>query len=115
VALTFPYRGAARFILRLAVPLQELDAAVAAVRWWLLGTSLVALILGMLIAYVFSMRFSGRIRHLQSFAERLVETKASKEIWSEADDELGSLAFVEPHGSSIAQLLRPVEHGVGAA
>ena len=92
MALTFPYRGAARFILRLAVPLQELDAAVAAVRWWLLGTSLVALILGMLIAYVFSMRFSGRIRHLQSFAERLVETKASKEIWSEADDELGSLA-----------------------
>jgi len=66
-------------------------------------------------SFVFSMRFSGRIRHLQSFAERLVETKASKEIWSEADDELGSLAFVEPHGSSIAQLLRPVEHGVGAA
>ncbi len=92
VALTFPYRGAASFILRLAVPLQELDAAVAAVRWWLLGTSLVALILGMLIAYVFSMRFTGRIRHLQSFAERLVETKASQEIWSEADDELGSLA-----------------------
>jgi len=92
VALTFSYRGAASFILRLAVPLQELDAAVAAVRWWLLGTSLVALILGMLIAYVFSMRFTGRIRHLQSFAERLVETKASQEIWSEADDELGSLA-----------------------
>jgi two-component system phosphate regulon sensor histidine kinase PhoR len=92
VALTFPYRGAASFVLRLAVPLQELDAAVAAVRWWLLGTSLVALILGMLIAYVFSMRFTRRIRHLQSFAERLLQTKASQEVGSEADDELGSLA-----------------------
>jgi two-component system phosphate regulon sensor histidine kinase PhoR len=92
VALSFPYRGTAGFILRLAVPLQELDNAVAAVRSWLLGTSLIALALAMVIAYVFSMRFALRIRHLQSFAENLVETNALQDVAPGADDELGSLA-----------------------
>jgi two-component system phosphate regulon sensor histidine kinase PhoR len=92
VALSFPYRGAAGFILRLAVPLEELDAARAAVRGRLLGTSLIALALAMFIAYIFSARFTHRIRHIQSFAESLVETRASLDLRSEADDELGSLA-----------------------
>jgi two-component system phosphate regulon sensor histidine kinase PhoR len=92
VALSFPYQGAAGFILRLAVPLQELDAAVAAVRWWLFGTSLIALALAMVVASVFSTRFTRRIRHLQSFAENLVETKALQDLVPGADDELGSLA-----------------------
>ena len=92
VALSFPYRGTAGFILRLAVPLQELDTAIAAVRWWLFGTSLIALALAMVIAYLFSMRFTHRIRQLQAFAENLVETRASQDLAPGADDELGSLA-----------------------
>ncbi|HET9318925.1 MAG TPA: ATP-binding protein [Bryobacteraceae bacterium] len=92
VALSFPYQGTAGFVLRLAVPLQELDAAVAAVRWWLFGTSLIALALAMVIASVFSTRFARRIRHLQSFAENLVETNALRDLAPGADDELGSLA-----------------------
>ena len=91
VALSFPYRGAAGFILRL-VPLEQLDATVAAVRWWLLGTSLIALAFAMFIAYAFSARFTRRIRHLQSFAQSLVETRATQDLRSEADDELGLLA-----------------------
>src|SRR5437870_11590786 len=43
VAISFPYQGRAPFILRLAVPLQELDTAVAAVRWWMFEASLIAL------------------------------------------------------------------------
>jgi len=92
VAVNFPYRGVAGFILRLAVPLQQLDDAVAAVRWWLLGTSLIALALAMLVAGVFSVRFTRRIRHLQSFAESLVETPTTQHLRSEPDDELGWLA-----------------------
>ena len=92
VALSFPYQGAAGFILRLAVPLQELDAAVAAVRWWLFGTSLIALGVAMAVASVFSTRFTRRIRHLQSFAENLVETNALRDLAPGPDDELGSLA-----------------------
>jgi len=92
VALSIPYRGVTGFLLRLAVPLEQLDSAVATVRGWLLGTSLMALVLSMLIAYAFSARFARRIRRIQSFAERLPETRASQALTSETDDELGSLS-----------------------
>ncbi len=92
VAITFPYQGGARFILRLAVPLQELDTAVASVRWWMFEASLIALALAMAIAYFFSVRFTRRIRRLQSFAENLVATRASQDLAPDADDELGELA-----------------------
>ena len=92
VAITFPYQGGARFILRLAVPLQVLDTAVAAVRWWMFEASLIALALAMAIAYFFSVRFTRRIRRLQSFAENLMATRASQDLAPDADDELGELA-----------------------
>jgi len=92
VAMAVPTQGAPGFLLRLAVPLQERDAAVGAVRWFLFGTSLAALGLAMVIAYLFSRRFTGRIRHLQAFAERLVETRALRDLPPDADDELGALA-----------------------
>jgi two-component system phosphate regulon sensor histidine kinase PhoR len=92
VAVRFPYHGASGFVLRLAVPLAELNSAVAAVRWWLMGASLSALGGAMVIAYIFSERFTGRIRQLQSFAEHLVETRAAGDIKPDTDDELGALA-----------------------
>ena len=92
VAMTFAYRGADGFILRLAVPLQQLDDAVAAVRWWLVGSSLIAFAVAMCIAGAFTLRFTRRIRHLQSFAESLVENPAKQDVPPEPDDELGWLA-----------------------
>jgi two-component system phosphate regulon sensor histidine kinase PhoR len=92
VALRFLNSGDSNLILRLAVPFEELDTAIAAVRWWMFGASLIALALAMLIAYLFSARFTGRIRNLQSFAEHLVETRASQQLLPDDDDELGSLA-----------------------
>jgi len=91
VALGIPGQGG-RYVLRLAVPLQQLNSAVAAVRWWLFGSSLIALGLAMAIAYFFSDRFIRRVRHLQSFADHLVETRASQQLPADADDELGILA-----------------------
>src|SRR5882762_3546041 len=88
VAISFPYQGSAPFILRLAVPLQELDTAVAAVRWWMFEASLIALALAMVIAYFFSVRFTLRIRRLQSFAENLVARRASQDLAPDADDQL---------------------------
>jgi two-component system phosphate regulon sensor histidine kinase PhoR len=76
VAISFPYQSGAPFVLRLAVPLEDLDTAVAAVRWWMFEASLIALALTMAIAYLFSDRFTGRIRRLQSFVENLVATRA---------------------------------------
>lgn len=92
VAVSFPRNGAPGFILRLAVPLRELDDAVGAVRWFLFAASVLALLLAMVIAYLFSDRFTRRIRHLQSFAEHLVETRALPDLLPDADDELGALA-----------------------
>lgn len=92
VALNIPDRGVNGFILRLAVPLEQLDSAVAEVRRWLLGVSLIALAVSMLAAYAFSARFTQRIRRIQSFAERLPENRASQDLTSEADDELGALS-----------------------
>ena len=84
--------GEPRPLLRVAVPIQELDSAVAAVRWWLLWTSVAALVLAMIIAYFFSERFTRRIRHLQAFAENLLETRESDELLPDSEDELGALA-----------------------
>lgn len=92
VAMAVPNPAAPGFVLRLAVPLEERDAAVDAVRWYLVGTSLVALALAMVIAYLFSRRFTTRIRHLQTFAENLVETRALRDLPPDVDDELGALA-----------------------
>ena len=65
--------GQPGFVLRLAVPMAELDTAIAAVRWRILGASLVAAILSLILAYYFSIRFTSRIRRLQAFAEKLPE------------------------------------------
>ncbi|HXA04746.1 MAG TPA: ATP-binding protein [Bryobacteraceae bacterium] len=92
VAVGFPYRGATGFVLRLAVPLEEVNSAVAAVRWWLMGASLSALGGAMVIAYIFSERFTSRIRQLQSFAEHLIDRRAAGDITPDTDDELGALA-----------------------
>ena len=92
VAISFQYQGSAPFILRLAVPIQELDTAVAPLRWWMFEASLIALVLAMAISYFFSVQFTRRIRRLQSFAENLVATRASQDLPPDADDELGDLA-----------------------
>ena len=92
VAVSFPYRGAGGFILRLAIPLQQLDDAVAGVRWWLVGSSLIAFAMATCVAGAFSLRFTRRVRHLQSFAESLVENPANQDLPSEPDDELGWVA-----------------------
>jgi len=92
VAFRLPYRGVDGYILRLAIPLQQLDEAVATMRWWLWGGSLIGFTAAMSIAALFSLRFAQRVRHMQSFAERLVENQEQQDLPSEADDELGWLS-----------------------
>jgi two-component system phosphate regulon sensor histidine kinase PhoR len=79
-------------VLRLAVPLEDLDAAIAAVRWRILGASVVAALLVLVIAYFFSRSFTRRINRLRAFAEGLVDARFSERIVPDAADELGSLA-----------------------
>jgi len=79
-------------VLRLAVPLEDVDAAVAAVRWRILGASLAAAGLALGIAYFFSRSFTRRISRLRAFAEGLVDARISGTLMADAEDELGALA-----------------------
>ncbi|MBI4165647.1 MAG: PAS domain-containing protein [Acidobacteria bacterium] len=81
-----------RDVLRLAVPIENVDEAVAAVRWRILAASLGAALVVLAVAFVFSRSFTHRIDRLRAFAENLVESGGAEGLASDADDELGSLA-----------------------
>ncbi len=91
LALRIDYGGRPGFVLRLAVPVTDVDAAIAAVRWRTLGASLVAALVALGIAYFFSRTFTQRINRLQAFAESLVEARFSGIYAPVEDDELGAL------------------------
>jgi two-component system, OmpR family, phosphate regulon sensor histidine kinase PhoR len=90
LALRVNYSGAPNWVLRLALPLEDLDAAIAAVRWRLFRASLGAALLALLIAYLFSQSFTRRIAQLRAFAEGLVDARLGASLPG-GDDELGAL------------------------
>ncbi len=91
VAILIDYRGQPDFVLRLALPLEDLDAAIAAVRWRILEASLAAAIFALGIAYLFSLAFTRRVNRLRAFAEGMVDAHFSKSPLPTEDDELGAL------------------------
>jgi two-component system phosphate regulon sensor histidine kinase PhoR len=92
LAIPLVFRGQAGYVLRLALPLEDIDAAIAAVRWRILGASLAAVIVALGIAYAFSRSFTHRIGRLRAFAEGLVDARFSESPLPAAADELGALA-----------------------
>jgi two-component system phosphate regulon sensor histidine kinase PhoR len=92
LAITFSHGGQQRHVLRLAVPLEDIDAATAAIRWRVLGASLGAALVALVIAYFFSRSFTRRISRLRAFAEGLLDARVSGSLPADANDELGSLA-----------------------
>jgi len=91
VALRIEYAGH-QAVLRLAVPLEEVDAAVAEIRSRILEASGIAALGALVIAYFFSRSFTRRIKRLRTFSDRLLDSAAAKETLTFADDELGALA-----------------------
>ena len=92
VAVPLVYGGQPGYVLRVALPLEDLDEAIAAVRWRILGASLAAAVIALGIAYVFSRSFTRRISRLRAFAEGLVDARFSQPALADAGDELGALA-----------------------
>ena len=92
VALPLTYGGRPGLVLRVAAPLGELTEAVAAVRWRILGISLTAAAIALVMAFWFSRSFTRRVRRLQRFADNLVQERSPDELARDADDELGALA-----------------------
>ncbi len=92
VAYPITYRGQPGFALRLAVPLEDLDSAVSAVRRRIIYASGITAGLALILAYLFSIRISRRIGRLQKFAERLLHSEEPQTLIPEANDELGALS-----------------------
>ena len=91
LALELSYRARPGHILRLALPLEDVDNSIAAVRWRILGSSLVAGMVALAIAFVFSRSFTARISRLRAFAEGLGKGQFSPGSLPDGDDELGAL------------------------
>jgi two-component system phosphate regulon sensor histidine kinase PhoR len=91
LAIPVSYGGQPGYVLRLAVPLEDLDAAIAMVRWRIAEASLAAAVAALGVAYLFSRSFTARINRLKSFAKALVESHPSESPALEGDDELGAL------------------------
>jgi two-component system phosphate regulon sensor histidine kinase PhoR len=92
LALTMDYGGVPRHVLRLAVPIKDVDVVIAAVRWRILAASLGAALVVVLIAYFVSRSFTRRINRLRAFAEGLVNRGITGGLTTDAEDELGALA-----------------------
>jgi two-component system phosphate regulon sensor histidine kinase PhoR len=92
LAIPLEYQGRSGYVLRLALPLENLDKAIAAVRWRILNASLVATFAALVIAYFFSRSFTRRIGRLRAYAEGLVKVSFTEPPLPDADDELGALA-----------------------
>jgi len=78
--------------LRLAVPLEQVEAAVYEVRLRLLEVSLLAAGIAIVLAFFYSRRLSRRITQLKNFAEGLLDEHFEKSLPPQPDDELGALA-----------------------
>ena len=91
LALRLTYHGEPGYILRLAVPLGDVNPSIAAVRWRILWASFYAALVAMILAYFFSHSFTQRIARLRAFAEGLVGAHFSQTPLPDADDELGAL------------------------
>ena len=64
LAMPVSYGGQPGYVLRLAVPLADLDAEIAIVRWRIVEASMAAALVGLGIAYLFSRSFTERISRL---------------------------------------------------
>ncbi len=92
LAISFNYHGEPGYVLRLAVPLEDLEASVGAVRRRIWIASIVAALLSIAVAYYFSNSLTRRIERLRVFAGNLVNASGTGGIESGAGDELGALA-----------------------
>jgi two-component system, OmpR family, phosphate regulon sensor histidine kinase PhoR len=92
LAISFPYHSEPGYVLRLAVPLEDVQASVSLVRRRILAASVVAALVALAFAYYFSNSLTRRIAGLRAFAEDLVHGPATGALDTASNDELGVLA-----------------------
>jgi two-component system phosphate regulon sensor histidine kinase PhoR len=81
-----------RAVLRLAVPLHQVEVTVSHVRILILQSSLIALVFALVLGFILSRMLSARILRIQAYARELVNAEYAARLSPEPDDELGSVA-----------------------
>jgi two-component system phosphate regulon sensor histidine kinase PhoR len=92
LAVPLMLNGNPGHVLRLAVPLEQVDQAIADVRRRIWQVSLPAGFLAMAVAYIWSRALSRRIGQAQTFAEGLVHARFPEPLPPGPSDELGALS-----------------------
>jgi two-component system phosphate regulon sensor histidine kinase PhoR len=92
LAIPARLQGKSAVVLRLAVPLRQVQVAMSEIRWLILQSTLIAMLCALLLAYFLSRLFSARIQRIQAYARELVNADYSGILAPEPDDELGSVA-----------------------
>lgn len=91
VAVPFHQRGRVAGVVRAALPLAQVDQAIAHLRMLLLAASLLALILAGLVATLATRRISLTLRRLAQTAGRMVEGELGERARTPGHDEIATL------------------------
>jgi two-component system phosphate regulon sensor histidine kinase PhoR len=96
---------------RLALPLTDVDAQLAAIARATLGALAVSIPIAMLVSWLFSASLSRRVRVIARVAERYSAGDLARPIYDHGSDELGTVAraldeFVQQLGGRIEELSR---------
>ena len=84
--------GTAPLVIRLALPLAQIDLSLVELRQRLLIATLVVLLLGGLVSFAFARMFAARVQRLQRFSQRIAEGDFRPLLREGPRDELSDLA-----------------------
>jgi two-component system phosphate regulon sensor histidine kinase PhoR len=84
--------GSDPIVIRLAVPLSQIDLSLVELRQRLLVATLVVLLIGGLISFAFARMFAARVQRLQRFSQRIAEGDFRPLLREGPRDELSDLA-----------------------
>ena len=84
--------GSAPIVVRLALPLSQINLSVIELRQRLLIATLVALLIGGLVSFAFARMFAARVQRLQRFSQRIAEGDFRPLLREGPRDELSDLA-----------------------
>ncbi len=106
VALLVRDGGEPKGFVRLALPLTELNATIAAIRKKFLAAFLVASLIALIIGYAFSQTITRPIQAITRFTKRIAEGRFGERLAVGSKDELGQLA--EQVNTMAAELQRTI-------
>jgi two-component system, OmpR family, phosphate regulon sensor histidine kinase PhoR len=84
--------GSEPIVIRLAVPLSQIDLSLVELRQRLLVATLVVLLIGGLVSFAFARMFAARVQRLQRFSQRIAEGDFRPLLREGPRDELSDLA-----------------------